>query len=128
MADLTSDKLPLPLTRRISDKPPSDRLPLTLNRKLGTLDVVLPTPIDPTPKPTDPTPKRQNPVMAEFDSLISDPQGVNMGRQVSIASDEVARAYGVLYGDVQMIAYGRDMSIHHLGVCVFASARAKPCH
>lgn len=113
MADITRDKLPLPLTRRISDRPPSDRLPLTLNRKLSTLDVVLPTPIDPVPKPTDPTPKRQNPVMAEFDSLISDPQGVNMGRQVSIASDEVARAYGVVYGDTLTMAYGRDMSTRH---------------
>ncbi|STZ07228.1 Uncharacterised protein [Moraxella caprae] len=113
MADLTRDKLPLPLTRRISDKPPSDRLPLSLNRKLGTLDVVLPTPIDPVPKSTDPTPKRQNPVMAEFDSLISDPQGVNMGRQVSIASDEVARAYGVVYGDTLTMTYGRDMFTRH---------------
>lgn len=113
MADLSSDKLLLPLTRRISEQPPKDRLPLTLNHKLGTLDVVLPT--LPTPKPTDPAPipKRQNPVMAEFDSLTSGSQGVNMGRQVGMASDEVARAYGVLYGDVQMIAYGRDMSTRH---------------
>ncbi|STZ63943.1 Uncharacterised protein [Moraxella lacunata] len=108
MADLSSDKLPLPLTRRISNKPPSNRLPLSLNRKLGTLDVVLPPPTEPAP-----VPKRQNPVMAEFDSLTSGSWTVNMGRRVGMASDEVARAYGVLYGDVQMIAHGRDMSTRH---------------
>lgn len=110
MANITSDKLPLPLTRRQHNKPPSDRLPLALNRKLGTLDVVLPQPTDPIPKPT---PKRQNPVMAEFDSLISGSQGVNIDRRISRASDDVARAFGVLYGDVQMTAHGRDMSTHH---------------
>lgn len=113
MANITSDKLPLPLTRRQHDKPPSDRLPLALNRKLGTLDMVLPTPTDPTPKPTEPTPKRQNPVMVAFDSLTSSSQGVNIDRRVSRASDDVARAFGVLYGDVQMITHGRDMSTHH---------------
>ena len=111
---ITSDKLPLPLTRRQQrrqhDKPPSDRLPLALNHKLGTMDMVLPTPTDPTPKPT---PKRQNPVMAEFDSLTSGSQGVAIDRQVGMASDDVARAFGVLYGDVQMIAHGRDMSTRH---------------
>lgn len=107
---ITSDKLPLPLTRRQHDKPPSDRLPLALNHKLGTMDMVLPTPTDPTPKPT---PKRQNPVMAEFDSLTSGSQGVAIDRQVGMASDDVARAFGVLYGDVQMTAHGRDMSTHH---------------
>ena len=111
---ITSDKLPLPLTRRQQrrqhDKPPSDRLPLALNHKLGTMDMVLPTPTDPTPKPT---PKRQNPVMAEFDSLTSGSQGVAIDRQVGMASDDVARAFGVLYGDVQMTAHGRDMSPHH---------------
>ena len=72
--------------------------------------MVLPTPTDPTPKPT---PKRQNPVMAEFDSLTSGSQGVAIDRQVGMASDDVARAFGVLYGDVQMTAHGRDMSTHH---------------
>lgn len=72
MANLTGDKLPLPLTRRISDRPPSDRLPLTLNRKLGTLDVVLPTLT--TPKPTEPPPKPTNP----FKPLITGCVGVSV--------------------------------------------------
>ena len=46
MADITvkSNALPLPLVKKISEQPlASNVLPLTLNRKLGTLDPVIPT-------------------------------------------------------------------------------------
>ena len=45
MADITvkPNALPLPLVKKISERVASNVLPLTLNRKLGTLDPVIPT-------------------------------------------------------------------------------------
>lgn len=48
---VTSNALPLPLSKKIAESPPSNRLPLTLSRKLGTLDVVVVMPVDPVEPP-----------------------------------------------------------------------------
>ena len=47
MADINvkPNALPLPLVKKISDRVASNVLPLTLNRKLGTLDAVAPPPV-----------------------------------------------------------------------------------
>ena len=90
MADINvkSNALPLPLVKKISEQPPSNRLPLTLNRKLGTVVV---TPTDPT------TPKRtmsgvsiamQGSTVAAVDIAKS-----SNNLQLAIAIAETARAY-----------------------------------
>lgn len=109
MADITSDKLPLPLTRRINDKPPSDRLPLTLNRKLGTLDVVI-TPIKPIDQPK---PKKPNPTVMTHQVMTSEAMGVNMGGQVGIRGADVWRALSLSWGNVLGVAHGYDMAVRH---------------
>lgn len=91
MADITvkPNALPLPLVKKISERVASNVLPLTLNRKLGTLDPVTPT--DPT------TPKRsmsgvsiamQGSTVAAVDIAKS-----SNNLQLAIAIAETARAY-----------------------------------
>lgn len=92
MADTTvkSNALPLPLVKKISGQPPSNRLPLKLNRKLGTLDAVV-TPTDPT------TPKRTisgvSIAMQGSTSAAIDIAKRNNNLQLAIAIAETARAY-----------------------------------
>lgn len=109
MADITSDKLPLPLTRWINDKPPSDRLPLALNRKLGTLDVII-TPVKPIDQPTA---KKQNPTVMTHQVMTSEAMGVNMGGQVGIRGADVWRALSLSWGNVLGVAHGYDMAVRH---------------
>lgn len=91
MADITvnPNALPLPLVKKISEQPPSNRLPLTLNRKLGTLDPVTPT--DPT------TPKRTisgvTIAMRGSTSAAVDIAKSSSNLQLAIAIAETARAY-----------------------------------
>lgn len=93
MADITvkSSALPLPFVKKISERAVSSVLPLTLNRKLGTLDAVVVTPTDPT------TPKRsmsgvsiamQGSTVAAVDIAKS-----SNNLQLAIAIAETARAY-----------------------------------
>ena len=93
MADINvkPNALPLPLVKKISERVASNVLPLTLNRKLGTLDAVVVTPTDPT------TPKRvmsgvsiamQCSTVAAVDIAKS---SINL--QLAIAIAETARAY-----------------------------------
>jgi hypothetical protein len=96
MADITVkfNALPLPLVKKISDQPPSNRLPLTLNRKLGTLDAVVVTPTD----PTDPTtPKRTmsgvSIAMRGSTAVAVDIAKSSNNLQLAIAIAETARAY-----------------------------------
>lgn len=105
MADITSDKLPLPLTRRQHDKLPSDRLPLILTRKLGTLDVI--TPVNPIAA------KKPNPTVMTHQAMTSQAVGVNMGGQVSIRGHEAWLSWHLSWGDVWSVASGYDMAVRH---------------
>ena len=96
MADITvtAKALPLPLAKKLSEQPPSNALPLTLNRKLGTLEAVAP-PIKRT--------------MSGVGMALSQPQqqsvDIKQGNQalrLGIAISETAKAYrqmGVNIGD-----------------------------
>ena len=90
MADITvkSNALPLPLVKKISERVAS-QLPLTLNRKLGTLGSVTPT--DPT------TPKRTisgvSIAMQGSTAAAVDIAKSSNNLQLAIAIAETARAY-----------------------------------
>ena len=96
MADtkVTSNALPLPLTKKLSEQPPSSALPLSLNRKLGTLDAVIVTPTDPVEPPK---PKRYisgigMALSAKQVSSVDIAQGTSELR-LAIAIAETAKAY-----------------------------------
>nr|WP_309574590.1 hypothetical protein [Moraxella osloensis] len=87
MADITvkSNALPLPLVKKISEQPPSNRLPLTLNRKLGTLDPVTP--------PVKRTMSGVSITMQGSTAAAVDVAKRNSNLQLAIAVAETARAY-----------------------------------
>lgn len=94
MADtnVKPNALPLPLVKKISERVASNVLPLTLNRKLGTLDPVTPT------DPTDPTtPKRTisgvSIAMQGSTAVAVDIAKSSSNLQLAIAIAETARAY-----------------------------------
>lgn len=90
MADITvtSNALPLPLVKKISERVASNVLPLQLNRKLGTVIV---TPTDPT------TPKRTmsgvSIAMQGSTAVAVDIAKSSNNLQLAIAIAETARAY-----------------------------------
>lgn len=93
MADSVTVKpnaLPLPLAKKISEQPPSNALPLTLNRKLGTLNAVIVTPTEPPVKRTISGIGMELSVTQV--SSIDIAQGTNELR-LAIAIAETAKAY-----------------------------------
>ena len=87
MADITvkSNALPLPLVKKISERVASNVLPLTLNRKLGTLDPVTP--------PVERTMSGVGIAMQGSTSAAVDVAKSNSNLQLAIAIAETARAY-----------------------------------
>ena len=87
MADITvkSNALPLPLVKKISERVASNVLPLTLNRKLGTLDPVTP--------PVERTMSGVGIAMQGSTSAAVDVAKSSNNLQLAIAIAETARAY-----------------------------------
>ena len=87
MADITvkPNALPLPLVKKISEQPPSNRLPLALNRKLGTLNPVTP--------PVKRTMSGISIAMRGSTVAAVDIAKSNSNLQLAIAIAETARAY-----------------------------------
>lgn len=87
MADITvkPNALPLPLVKKISERVASNVLPLTLNRKLGTLDPVTP--------PVERTMSGVGIAMQGSTSAAVDVAKSNSNLQLAIAIAETARAY-----------------------------------
>lgn len=104
----------LPLVQLIKEQPPKDRLPLALNRKLGSQDIAPPKPTEP-PKPIEP-PKPVRP----DERFVAGCVGVSVKPSVSVAqchydkhtSQLVSRCVPVSTSPMQMI--GRCMGVFGL--------------
>ncbi|MDO4896138.1 MAG: hypothetical protein Q3971_02140 [Moraxella sp.] len=106
MADLTSDKLPLPLTQRISEQLPKDRLPFALNRKLGEVGGRLTPIIPPTPTPEPPKEKRRMSLMSgAFDGVVSAVSVVADCQRVHYVGGQLSGEYHATTDNVASVAH-----------------------
>lgn len=108
MATLTTDKLPLPLGKR--QRPPSDRLPFTLGRKLGEVGETQ-TPITPIESPK---PKRRMSLFGGCtDGVVSSVSAVSVCQNVQYAGKYTSHLHAIATLDVVSVSACQRVHLSH---------------